>query len=83
MIVDQNFIDSNEKPKNYDMLANPGSAYLKIMQYYSEEKMLNLQSGTKNLETWEKFCGRHFAPNLDMTVKVFEKDSLFYEISRF
>jgi hypothetical protein len=83
MIVDEIFFESNGKSINNEMLSHPGSAYLKIMQYYSEEKILNLQSRSNNLETWEKFCSKHFAPNLEMNVKVFEKDTLFYEISIF
>lgn len=63
------------------MIINPGSAYLRCLQYYSEEKEISLQNGPSKLLLWEKFVSKYFAANIEMTVTVLEQDNLFYELS--
>ena len=81
MIVDEMTVETKQRNHKYEMIVNPGSAYLKLMQYYFEEKKLNFLEGNIKIEIWEKFCSQFFAPNVEMNIKIFEKDSLFYEIS--
>jgi hypothetical protein len=86
MIVDNESYSYNKKDEIVsevsevdELLVNPGSAYLKIMQYYTEEKMLN--KVPNKIENWEKFIPKYFSEKVEMTIKVFDKDDLFYEIS--
>lgn len=81
MIVDEVGSSSSKIDDNIDLLVNPGTTYLKIMQYYAEEKLINEKNLPNKLENWEKFISKYFAENVDMSVKVFDKDDLFYEIS--
>ncbi len=56
----------------------PGSSYIKVMQYYYEEKQLNTQPCT--LKTWETFIQKHFSTSIEMKVDIFENQKLFYRI---
>jgi len=62
------------------MFRNPGSSFLKLMQYYNEEKELN--SKTTNLKVWEIFIDKYFSTSVEMEVNIFEKQELFYKIGK-
>jgi Fic family protein len=79
MIVDDdNFISIKVKEES-SMLYNPGSAYLRIMQYYSEEKNYNKIPNT--IKNWEIFIEKYFCDNVEMNIKILDKEKIFYEIS--
>lgn len=79
MFIDDDFynLTESEKPK---MISNPGSAYLKIMQYYSEEK--SLYNTPNSIEKWEIFSNRFFSNNITLFIEFYDKGNLFYEISK-
>jgi hypothetical protein len=81
MIVDDGLYETEMMEiKKYENLINPGSAYLRIMQYYSEEKTFN--RFPNKIEVWENFICKYFSESVEMNIRVFDKDNLFYEISK-
>ena len=82
MIVDDCYSQPEKTSEHLVMLSNPGSAYLKIMQYYQEEKKWN-SLNTNSTENWEKFLSQYFAENAEMTIKIYNNEKLNYEISKF
>jgi hypothetical protein len=68
------------KQKSSSLLYNPGTCYLKIMQFYQDEK--NISEGKNTMEKWEKFMPKYFTENIEMNVKVYDKENLFYDISK-
>jgi hypothetical protein len=60
------------------MFKNPGSTFLKIMEYYYEEKQYNYQA--TDLKIWELFIEKYFTTTVEMEVKIFENQKLFYKI---
>lgn len=81
MLVEEESIQIQEQEsKSFEnlMFTKPGSSYLKLMQYYHDEKQLNSQ--TCNLKTWEAFIENHFSTTVQMEVNIFENQKLFYRI---
>lgn len=83
MIASDIFLNLQKNEKNLEYLLNPGTGYLTLMEYYCDEKILNSQGGIHKIDVWEKFISRHFSNNVVLNVKIFEKDDLFYEISKY
>jgi len=84
MLVDEDNLQIQEQDNKYMenlMFKNPGSSFLKILQYYYEEKQYNSQ--TKDLKTWELFIEKYFSITSEMEVKIFENQKLFYRIGNF
>lgn len=81
MIVIEEFFNSTQKSEKFEQLSNPGSALLRIMQYHNEEKELN--KIPNKMATWQKFVSKYFSENIQMSVKMCDKEDLFYEISIF
>lgn len=82
MITDEMYVDSTYETEKISKLINPGSAYLRIMQYYAEEKMMNDKRQVETMDIWEKFISKYFSENVEMKIELFEKDKMFYEISK-
>jgi hypothetical protein len=80
MIDDDIFRAHSSNETQQLMIINPGSAYLRILQYYTEEKEISQQIGSGKLYIWEKFISKYFSPNIEMSVKFLEKEKLLYEI---
>jgi hypothetical protein len=80
MIIDGRYSQSEDK-QCIQFLNHPGSAYLRVMQYYQEEKEWNI-SHENTTENWEKFLSQYFAENIEMNIKLFHKEKLYYEISK-
>ena len=72
MIIEECFSQNENIKISHEMLSNPGSAYLKIMQYYQEEKIWNTLY-PNSTENWEKFLSQYFAENSEMSIKISEK----------
>jgi hypothetical protein len=81
MIIDDCFSQKEGSKESLEMLCNPGSAYLKIMQYYQEEKVWNTANQNSS-EIWEKFIAQYFSENSEMSIKIHDKENFFYEISK-
>ena len=81
MIIDDSYSQIEKKRESLEMLSNPGSAYLKIMQYYQEEKIWNTLN-QNTTENWEKFLSQYFSENGEMTIKIFEKENSYTEIRK-
>ena len=81
MIIEDSYSQIEKKRESLEMLSNPGSAYLKIMQYYQEEKIWNTLN-QNTTENWEKFLSQYFAENAEMTIKIFEKENSYTEIRK-
>ena len=81
MIIEECYSQKEKKMESLEMLSNPGSAYLKIMQYYQEEKIWNTLN-QNTTENWEKFLSQYFSENAEMTIKIFEKENSYTEISK-
>lgn len=81
MILQDCLIEPNQKDEINTKLVSPGTAYLRIMQYYTEEKEYNKLPNS--FQTWENFIEKYFSEDVEMTVKVYDKDDLFYEISKY
>lgn len=79
--VQEQDTEIEEETKPIDPVLQPGSAYLKLMEYYREEKELN-QLPNKT-ETWEKFIAKYFSQNVEMSIKVFQEAGMFSEISKY
>ena len=83
MLVDEENIQFQEqqvKSIENNLFNNPGSSFLKLMQYYYDEKELNLQQ--TNLKTWENFIEQYFSTTVEMEVNIFENQNLFYRIGK-
>jgi hypothetical protein len=81
MLVDEESIlmQEQEAKSNENIFFNkPGSSFLKLMQYYYDEKQLNSQPCT--IKTWEPFIEKYFSSTVEMEVNVFENQKLFYRI---
>lgn len=81
MLVDEENVQIQEQEaKSIEniMFNKPGSSYLKLMQYYYDEKQLNSQPC--NLKTWEAFIEKYFSTTVQMEVNIFENQNLFYRI---
>lgn len=61
--------------------SDPGMGFLKIMQYYSEEKELVNKPNT--IKVWEKFIEKYFSSKIEMEIKIFENQILFHKIGNF
>jgi hypothetical protein len=81
MIIEDSYSQIEKKRESLAMLSNPGSAYLKIMQYYQEEKIWNTLN-QNTTENWEKFLSQYFSENAEMTIKIFEKENSYSEIRK-
>lgn len=81
MIIDDCYSQREKSKESVKMLGNPGSAYLKIMQYYQEEKIWNTIN-SNSTENWEKFLSQYFSENGEMSIKIHDKENIFYEISK-
>lgn len=66
------------KPVENNHFRSQGSALLRIMQYYEDEKETNQK--TTNLKTWEAFIDKYFSESVFMEVNIFENQSLFHKI---
>ena len=51
-----------------DIFSSPGSAYLKVLDYFYEEKKFTKYG--HNIDTWEKFISKHFSNDGHMLIKV-------------
>ena len=68
-----------KKKEEQKKLFLPGNCYLKILEYYSEEKCL--YNKNHDFFTWEEFIKKYFDEDITMDIIIFEKDQVFYEIS--
>jgi hypothetical protein len=82
MIANEVFIDNYKTKENYEMLVNPGIAYLKMMQYYADEKLISENQETNNAVGWEKFISEQFSENCEMCVELYTDNKKLYELSK-
>jgi len=80
LVEEESFLMQEQEAKfNENIFFNkPGSSFLKLMQYYYDEKQLNSQPCT--IKTWEPFIEKYFSSTVEMEVNIFENQKLFYRI---
>lgn len=80
LVEEENLQIQEQESKSIEKIIfdKPGSSYLKLMQYYYDEKLLNSEPCT--LKTWEAFIEKFFSTTVEMEVNIFENQKLFYRI---
>ena len=80
MLIQEDCLIKKEKIYSKEFLNNPGTTYLRVLQFYQEEKKWNMRR-LNTLENWEKFISQYFSENTEINIKYYDKDEVSYEIS--
>ena len=80
MLLEERYTKKENKYSN-EFLNNPGTTYLRVIQFYQEEKKWNIRH-PNTTENWEKFISQYFSENTEINIKYYNKEKLYNEISK-